>query len=91
MSLPENFMKVELLPKPTCIRCFRTPDNIDEYIEAAKPEPSVILSAPPPYASPDDYVRKEEGTYNPENGHFLCTSCYIDAGMPSRPGGWVAP
>jgi hypothetical protein len=28
-------------------------------------------------------VREEEGTYNPANGHFLCTHCYIAAGMPS--------
>jgi hypothetical protein len=37
------------------------------------------------------YVLQEEGTYNPENGHFLCDTCYIAAGMPSAPGGWVCP
>lgn len=37
------------------------------------------------------YVRAEEGTYNPLNGHFLCDACYIEAGMPSTPGGWRCP
>lgn len=38
-----------------------------------------------------DYIREEEGTYNSENGHFLCDNCYIKAGMPSSSGGWVCP
>lgn len=38
-----------------------------------------------------EYVRAEEGTYNPTNGHFLCDRCYIEAGMPSAPGGWRCP
>ncbi len=38
-----------------------------------------------------DYVRQEEGTYNPSNEHFLCDPCYIDAGMPTSPGGWKCP
>jgi hypothetical protein len=40
--------------------------------------------------TPDDFVWREEGTLNRETGHFLCTSCYIKAGMPSSPRGWVA-
>ena len=35
--------------------------------------------------TPDAYVRAEEGTYNRENGHFLCTDCYVRASMPSKP------
>lgn len=42
-----------------------------------------------------DYVRNEEGTYNPENNRFACTEDYIRIGMPvSRiPFGprWTAP
>lgn len=38
-----------------------------------------------------NYVRAEEGTYNPVNGHFLCDDCYIKAGMPSNPSGWKCP
>ena len=37
------------------------------------------------------YVRKEEGTYNMNNGHFACDSCYIRIGMPNGPYGWTAP
>ena len=37
------------------------------------------------------YVIKEEGTLNPDNGHFLCDKCYIAVGMPVAPGGWVCP
>ena len=68
---------------PFCIGCNKPASEIQEYIEAAKDcEMSV-----------EEYVREEEGTYNPENGHFLCTDCYINAGMPSRkyPNGWLAP
>ena len=41
--------------------------------------------------TPEQFVRREEGTFNIENGHFLCTDCYIAAGMPSSPRGWTAP
>lgn len=69
-----------------CTGCNRKPAEIDEYIEAA-----AETAAPERY--PDEYVREEEGTYNPFNGHFLCTDCYIKAGMPSAgvgKGTWVA-
>jgi hypothetical protein len=66
---------------PLCVGCNKTPDQLPCYA---------------PYAAgarmtPDEYVRREEGTYNPENGHFLCDDCYHDAGMPSSQRGWVAP
>lgn len=38
-----------------------------------------------------EYVRQNEGTFNPQNGHFLCDMCYIKAGMPSSPSGWKCP
>lgn len=67
---------------PVCIGCNRTPSQIEEYIEAAAEDGM----------SPDAYVRSEEGTYNPANGHFACTLCYVKMGMPSAPGpGWRAP
>lgn len=69
-----------------CVGCQKTPDQIAEYVEAAANEPEY-------YEDAHDYVIKEEGTLNPENGHFLCTDCYIDAGQPSHPHPrrWVAP
>lgn len=66
---------------PICTGCNMRPSEIEEYLEAAAVEEM----------TPDDYVRAEEGTYNRANGHFLCTPCYISAGMPSSPTGWVAP
>lgn len=39
----------------------------------------------------DQWIRQNEGTYNPSNGHFACTDCYIKIGQPSSPQGWVAP
>lgn len=64
-----------------CNGCKKRPDEISEYVEAAKTEG----------ISPNQYVWKEEGTLNKENGHFLCTMCYMDAGMPEAAGGWKAP
>lgn len=69
--------------KSKCIGCNKNADEIDEFIEAATENEMSV----------EDYVREEEGTYNPSNGHFLCTDCYIAAGMPSRryPDRWIAP
>lgn len=70
--------------RPFCTGCKKHPDEIEEY-----QDPELL----DPGQSPDDYVRADEGTYNRENGHFLCTGCYIEAGMPSKewPDRWVAP
>ena len=64
-----------------CPWCEKTPDQIQEFIDAAKENDT----------TPEEYVRTEEATYNPVNGHFCCTNCYIAIGMPSSPGGWKAP
>lgn len=68
---------------PVCIGCGKRPEEIEEYVEAARDEDT----------TPDAYVRTEEGTFNRENGHFACTDCYIAMGMPSLPypRSWVAP
>lgn len=67
-----------------CTGCNKTADELEEYIEGAKENDMTV----------EQYVREEEGTYNATNGHFLCTDCYIKAGMPSNPypeKNWVAP
>ncbi len=64
-----------------CTGCNRTPEEIDEYVELTEGED----------ATPDDFVWEGEGTLNKMNGHFLCTECYIEAGMPESPRGWKAP
>jgi hypothetical protein len=68
-------------PDLLCVGCGKTPSELSEYVGAASGA----------NITPGDYVWQEEGTLNRENGHFLCTSCYIKAGMPSSPRGWVAP
>jgi hypothetical protein len=64
-----------------CIGCGKRPADIKEYVEAADESGM----------TPDIYVKVEEATFNPENGHFACTECYIRMGMPSSPTGWKAP
>lgn len=65
-----------------CVGCGKHPDQIEEYVEAAKEWEM----------SPADYVRWQEGTLNKTNGHFACTACYINMGSPSAPySGWKAP
>lgn len=64
-----------------CIGCRKQPHEIPEYIEAAADEDMTA----------DQYVASEEATLNRENGHFACTDCYIQMGMPSSPRGWIAP
>lgn len=68
-------------PEAFCLGCKKSPNELSEYVSAARGAEM----------TPDDYVWKEEGTLNLENGHFLCTDCYIKAGQPSSPRGWVAP
>ena len=68
-------------PVLVCQGCRLTPPEIQEYVEAAADAQT----------TPTLYVWREEGTLNRANGHFLCTDCYIDAGMPSSPRGWVCP
>jgi hypothetical protein len=64
-----------------CAGCGLTPNELDEYKEFAEAEGM----------TPNEYVIEEEGTYNPENGHFLCTECYVKFGCPSTEKGWKAP
>lgn len=67
--------------QPRCIDCHRTPSEIKEYVELAADAG----------LTPDDFVRRDEGTYNPTNGHFACSYCYIEMGSPVTPAGWKAP
>jgi hypothetical protein len=69
------------MPEPLCTGCNKYVNELPEYIEAAQDAET----------TPEAYVRSQEGTYNPINGHFLCTDCYIAQGMPTAPGGWLAP
>lgn len=66
---------------PVCVRCGKRPNELQEYISAAGEY----------NMTPDAYVMEQEGTFNPTNGHFVCTPCYVAIGCPTRSGGWKAP
>lgn len=66
--------------EPYCFRCGKPASSFSEYASNLEERQSFA-----------EYVRDEEGTYNPETNRFACDGCYIDIGMPSAPGGWRAP
>lgn len=75
-------------PPLRCSGCHKIPDNIPIYGQMAQ---DAGMTYPDGSGDADEYVWREEGTLNKENGHFLCDACYIKAGQPSSPQGWKAP
>lgn len=55
-----------------CAECGLTPCQLSEYADEAEHEG----------ITPDEYVRREEGTFNRVTGNFWCTECYCKIGMP---------
>jgi len=55
-----------------CLGCGFRPNDLGEYIVASEDYS----------CTPEEYVIRKEGTYDPETGTFLCTDCYIKAGTP---------
>lgn len=89
-------------PIPYCAYCDKVGHDIEEYQEACWADLNIIPdddgnpievdpSIQPTDEQIDEWIRWNEGTYNPENGHFACTLCYIRIGQPSSPRGWTAP
>jgi len=75
---------------PMCKRYARDMDELDKtWAESQEDFDSVPESERPETRA--SFVIQEDGTYNPSNGHFLCNDCYIKAGMPSGPSGWICP
>lgn len=66
--------------EPYCFRCGKPASSFSEYTSNLEERQSFA-----------DYVREEEGTYNPETNRFACDGCYIAIGMPAGPNGWQAP
>ena len=60
--------------KPICVGCQKPPTELAEYCERY-------------WEIPPDVTVKDDGTYNPDNGHFWCTACFVNEKCP--PG--VAP
>ena len=59
-------------PEVVCIGCHKLPEQIPGCVQEASIE----------NLTPDEWVRKEDGTYNRTNGHFYCTACYVEMGTP---------
>lgn len=84
-----------------CNGCSKQPHELDEYVDEARYEYSEDLADDDPRwndlpteqqnLKTDEWAWYNEGTTNWENGHYLCTECYIKAGMPSSRYGWKAP
>ena len=55
-----------------CVGCGKKPEQLEEFAIMGKEYDQTA----------EEYLIKEEGTLNKENGHFYCTDCYIKAGMP---------
>lgn len=74
---------------PSCQRYARDMVEIDGFWADSWEEMNRVPEEERP-AKRAAYAR-EDGTYNPSNGHFLCDRCYIAAGQPSSPTGWTCP
>lgn len=65
-------------------------DPYDPYCQQfATDNQSVQFGAEMEEQTPEEFA-KDDGTYNPVNGHFACDACYIRLGQPSSREGWVA-
>lgn len=58
-----------------CFKCGQRPQDLLEY---------KIAIEDGSYATPEEFVEEQEGTYDRVSRTFLCTSCYIDEGMPLK-------
>lgn len=82
MSDANPYAEADARENPVCTNCGKHPDELTEYSKVSTGSD----------LDPIEYVKQEEGTYNPNNGHFTCTDCYIRIGMPTAPGrGWITP
>lgn len=78
-------MQNNYFPKPVCIECNQNGHNISEYKVAVLDEleyDEEIPSGNELREAVDNYIRREEGTYNRNNGHFWCTECYCKLNCP---------
>lgn len=76
---------------PFCPGCSRFASEMKELDEFITGDPGGDEAVPATPEEREEYIRTEDGTYNLENGHFLCDPCYMRLGMPSSEEGWVCP
>lgn len=70
--------------EPYCFRCGKSASSFEIYEQ---------LYDAGSGATAAEWVREQEGTYNPATNRFACDACYIAIGMPVGPlsVGWKAP
>ena len=84
---------------PLCCVCRKTPGELAEYRFNARAETrdrmmhrKRISSRISPRTftrmTAAQWVRQDEGTWNPAAGLFCCTRCYIQIGMPNTATQW---
>jgi hypothetical protein len=81
---------MDILPQPYDPMCERLAEDM-EYLDTFWADSQEELDSVPPEEYSHHrakYIRMNDGTFNKENGHFLCDSCYVKAGMPTGPYGW---
>lgn len=77
---------------PYCPGCQRFASEMSELDPFINGDGEGDVMRPATAEEREDYIRTpEEGTYNTTNGHFLCDTCYLNAGMPTGPNGWTCP
>ena len=76
---------------PICVGCAKRPAELPEYDMLLEPEDLEGITDERRAELRKEACMREEGTRNPENGHFLCNSCYIRNGQPSSSRGWICP
>lgn len=83
---------------PICVGCATRPSETSEYDYLIGDEmevPRFLPNGEHRVLTLEEARReaciREEGTLNPENGHYLCNDCYIRNGQPSSSRGWVCP
>lgn len=62
------------MSKPTCRYCNKTPDQIEEFVDAGK-----VTGL-----TPTEHMINGDITYSPFTNKFSCTDCWIDKGMPTE-------
>jgi len=74
---------------PYCKRFAADMDELDGFLFDS--EEDYADNGPATAEMREAYVGKEEGTFNPANGHFACDGCYVAIGQPSSRSGWTCP
>lgn len=58
--------------KVKCRGCGKCPDALKECVNGSRIEE----------VTPEEYVKQNDGTYNPATGLFYCDMCYVKSGCP---------